>query len=174
MKEGFKISKWSKDHLEEQGYNNLSHVELSKHRLGIRFAYVSCGTLVALGLALKSQTILIIANGIAFLGMLPPYHPFDYLFNYGVRFLVGRPKLPARSNQGRFACAIATVMLGAINYFLYQGNFTAFYITGAALLTSAVLVGFFDFCIPSKTYNALFKQRSKQVTADSSTPAMKG
>jgi len=174
MSKDFLISKWSKDHLEEQGLSNLTHEELSKHRLGLRFAYILCGSLVAIGLTMKSQPLLLIANGVALLGMLPPYHPFDYLFNYGIRFLVGRPKLPPRANQGRFACAMATVMLLAINYFLYQGYITAYYITGIALLASAIQVCFFDFCVPSKIYNVLLKQRSKQVTAGDSTPAMKG
>jgi hypothetical protein len=34
------------------------------------------------------------------------------------------------------------------------------YVVGAALLTSAFLVSVFDFCIPSKIYNALFERKS--------------
>ena len=165
MNDNFKISPWSHKLLEEQGFTGFTDTEISQHRFGIRFAYVICMTVVALGLIFKSQTILLIANGIAILGMLPPYHPLDYIYNYGVRFLVKRPKLPPRANQGRFACTIATLMLAAMNYYLYQGNITLVYIFGAGLLTSAFLVSFLDFCIPSKIYNALFR---KNVNTDKS------
>lgn len=155
------ISSWSKERLEEQGFRGFADAELKKYRFGIRFAYIACLSLVVIGLVFKSQAFLLIANVIALLGILPPYHPIDYLYNYSVRFLVGRPKLPPRANQSRFACAMATIMLGVINYYFYQGNFTVVYIVGAALLTSAFLVSFLDLCIPSKIYNALFERRTK-------------
>ncbi len=155
-----KISSWSKNRLEEQGFRGFSEAELSQHRLGIRFAYITCMSLVVVGIAFKNQPFLLIANAIALFGILPPYHPIDYLYNYVVRHLVGRPKLPPRANQGRFACAMATAMLGVINYYFILDNFTVVYIVGAALLFSAFLVSFVDLCIPSKIYNALFERRS--------------
>jgi hypothetical protein len=154
------IASWSTRRLEEQGLRGFTDAQLHQHRFGSRFAYFTCMTLVIIGLAFKSQTFLLIANGVAFLGMLPPYHPIDYLFNYGIRHLIGRPKLPPRPNQARFACVMATVMLAVINYYFYLGNFTVVYIVGAALLFSAFLVTFTDLCIPSKIYNALFERSS--------------
>ncbi len=146
--------------LVEQGFYGFSDVELGNHRFGIRFAYFICMSVVMTGLFLKNQQILLLANIIALLGILPPYHPIDYLYNYAFRHLIGRPKLPHRSNQGRFACSMATVMLATMNYYAYQGNFTVVYIVGSGLLTSAFLVTFLDLCIPSKIYNALFIRRS--------------
>lgn len=161
MNDQSKISQWSKKRLHEQGFDNLSDHELALHRFGIRFAYVICMSLVAAGLIFSSQTLLIIANIVALLGVLPPYHPVDYFYNYGFRFLMGRPKLPPRSNQGRFACYLATSMLLVMNYYSYTRNFTVVYIVGAMLLTSAFLVSFLDLCIPSKVYNALFAKKKQ-------------
>ena len=131
--------------------------------LGIRFAYLVCMSLVAAGLAFSSQTLLLIANGIALLGVLPPRHPVDYFYNYIFRLFMGRPKIPPRANQGRFACYLATSMLLVMNYYFYTGNFIVVYIFGAMLLGSAFLVSFFDLCIPSKIYNAVFVKEKKQM-----------
>lgn len=166
MSEKDRLSLTSRRRLEEQGYSGFTEYELARHRFGIRFAYFICMSVVVLGLALKSQPVLILANAIALLGMLPPYHPLDYIYNYGIRHLLGRPKLPPRANQGRFACFLATIMLGIMNYFAYAGNFTAVIVVGAALLTPAFLVTFLDLCIPSKIYNALFVRKSRSVQGE--------
>ena len=74
---------------------------------------------------------------------------------------MNRPKLPPRTNQGRFACAIATVWLAATIYFFAQGWTTAGTAMGVALLVPAGLVGFFDVCLPSMLYNAVVYGRLK-------------
>lgn len=158
MNNEMKISSRSQKRLEEQGFCGFTNAELGQHRFGIRFAYFICMSLVIIGLVLKNQQFLLIANIVALLGILPPYHPVDYLYNYVIRHLMGRPKLPPRSDQGRFACLMATIMLGTMNYYAYQNNFTVVYIVGAMLLVSAFLVTFTDYCIPSKIYNALFRR----------------
>lgn len=160
MNNEMEISSRSQKRLEEQGFYGFTNADLGQHRFGIRFAYFICMSLVIIGLVLKNQQFLLIANIVALLGIFPPYHPVDYLFNYGIRHLMGRPKLPPRSNQGRFACLMATVMLGIMNYYAYQNNFTVVYIVGTMLLASAFLVTFTDLCIPSKIYNALFRRGS--------------
>lgn len=169
MSDYVKISSWSKRRLEEQGYRSFTADELLQYRFAIRFAYVTCMSMVIIGLVFKSQLFLLIANGIAILGMLPPNHPIDYLYNYGVRYLIGRPKLPPRPTQSRFACAMATIMLAVINYFFTLGNFTVVYVVGAVLLSSAFMVSFIDLCIPSKIYNALF-----DLGAEQSSPGKRG
>jgi hypothetical protein len=152
------LSSKSRARLEEQGFRGFADSELGQHRLGIRFAYFICMTIVILGLVLRNQPLLLLANVIALLGVLPPYHPLDYLYNYLVRHLMNRPKLPPRANQGRFACALATAMLAIINYYVYVGSYLVAYTVGGALLITAFLVTFLDLCIPSKIYNALFKR----------------
>lgn len=167
MANEMKISSISRKRLGEQGYRGFDDSDLSRHRLGIRFAYFACMSVVVAGLVFGSQPLLLLANAIAFLGIFPPYHPIDYLYNYGIRHFLSRPKLPPRANQSRFACFMATVMLAIINYFLYLGNFTVVYIVGAMLLTSAFLVTFLDICIPSKIYNALFERRAEDMQNES-------
>lgn len=156
------ISPTRKGRLEEQGYCGYTDYELTQYKFGIRFAYYVCGSIVALGLLLANLKIMAVAVAIAFLGSFPPYHPLDYLYNYGVRFLFGKPRIPPRSNQGRFACAIATVMNGGIISLFYYGQNLWAYAVGAILISSAVLVSTMDICIPSIIYNYLFKKKHEQ------------
>jgi hypothetical protein len=146
--------------LESQGYIGFSDSELNDFKYGIRFAYYMCVFLVILGLLLMNLWILGAAMLIAFVGAFPPNHPFDYLYNYVIRHWIGKPKMPHRSNQGRFACGIATVWLGATIYLFYTGNNTWGYILGISLVCVGGLVATIDFCIPSIIYNFLFKRKA--------------
>jgi hypothetical protein len=151
--------------LEEQGFRGFSDAELDSHKFGIRFAYYLCGSLVLTGLVFQSVPLLSVMLGIAILGILPPYHPFDYLFNGVVRHLVGKPKLVPRAAQARFACVNATLMLGGIVYCFSTGRDTIAYVLGGILLVSTTLVSTMDICIPSKIYNALCERDSSPTPA---------
>ena len=142
--------------LEAQGYHGLTDTELNDFKVGIRLAYYLCGSLVILGLLLTNLKILGIAMVIALLGILPPYHPFDYFYNYLFRHLIHKPKMPPRSNQGRFACGIASIWLSGVIYLFYIGQAVWGYIAGGTLVFVATLVSTLDLCIPSIIYNYLF------------------
>ena len=154
------ISSATRSRLEVQGYKGFTDRELLDFRFGIRFAYYSCGALVLTGLALSNVIILTVALAVAFFGTLPPYHPFDYLYNYGVRRLLNKPKIPPRSNQGRFACGIATVWLAGVILLMNAELYVWAYLAGGILLCIAALVSMTDICIPSIMYNFLFKRRA--------------
>lgn len=158
-----KISAVRRKRFEQQGFINFSDQELYDYKFGIRFPYILCSTLVTVGLVLTSIPILAIAFIFAFFGMFPPYHPFDYLYNYGVRKILNKPKTPHRANQGRFACMLATPWIGAVIYLFKKELFLEGYIVGGLLLCSAFLVSYVDICIPSMIYNAIFKIKQKAV-----------
>jgi rhodanese-related sulfurtransferase len=146
--------------IKEQGYDKgFTDEEISIHAVGNRFAYQMCMLLFATGLILTSVPILTVAAIIALLAVILPYHPFDYLYNYIVRYWINRPQLPHRTNQARFACGIASVWLGVIVYLFYNYHFVWGYILGGILLIIALLVSIADFCIPSLIYNKLFRKK---------------
>lgn len=152
------ISPVSKMRLQIQGYQGYSDRELNDYKFGIRFAYALCTTLVGLWFILNNITPLIIAAVIALIGIFPPYHPFDYLYNYAIRHLFKKPKMPPRTKQGRFACSVAFVWLAITSYLLYNDHFIAGYIMGGLLLAVAIQVSVLDICIPSMVYNFLFRK----------------
>jgi hypothetical protein len=150
------LSSVTRKRLEAQGYLGFTDAQLNDFKFGIRFAYYLCGLLVLTGLIFSSVAILMTAMVIAFLAMMPPHHPFDYLYNYVVRKILRKPKLPPRTNQGRFSCGIATIWVGGI-IFLLKNNFEMWgYFAGGVLLSVAALVSIFDICLPSIIYNFLF------------------
>ena len=79
------IKPQTRKRFEIQGCRGYSDSELHNFKFGIRFAYYLCGSLVILGLLLTNLEILGAAMIIAFAGSFPPYHPFDYLYNYVIR-----------------------------------------------------------------------------------------
>lgn len=115
---------------------------------------------MAFGVFFQSISILAIAAIIAFAGAFPPYHPFDYLYNYGVRHLLGKPKIPPRTKQGRFACGIASVWLATTIYLFYNDYAVAGNILAITLFSVGALVSTTDICIPSIIYNSIFKKPS--------------
>jgi hypothetical protein len=67
--------------------------------------------------------------------------------------------MPARTNQGRFACGIASVWLVVTIYLLYNGYQIAGNIFGVSLIAVGALVTTTDICIPSMIYNAIFLKK---------------
>ncbi len=54
-------------------------------------------------------------------GGLLPGHPFDLLYTYGLRLLVGGPPLPRYPLPRRFACLLATFMLSGAAWSFQTG-----------------------------------------------------
>ena len=150
------VSATCRRRLEIQGYLNFTDSELSEHRFGIRFAYWICTLLAFLGVVTANLWILWGVALLALFATLPPYHPIDYLYNYGFRHILGKSKLPPRSRQGRFACGIAVVWLAATIYFITNGQMVIAYAFGFTLIVVGILVSLVDICIPSMLYNFLF------------------
>jgi hypothetical protein len=159
--DGTAISSFCRTNLEIQGISGFSDEELLVHRPGFRFAYQLCFAITLLGTVLQSIPLLAIAATAAFLAVFPPNHPFDYLYNVTLGRLMRRPRVPARTVQGRFACAIATLWLSATIYFFTMGWTTAGTVMCVGLLIPAGLVGFFDVCLPSMLYNAVVYRQLK-------------
>ena len=142
--------------LDVQGFNDVDDETLAEVAPWYRLAFGLCASLAGIGTALASPTILWALTPIAALGALFPVHPFDLIYNHGVRYLRSTGPLPKRAAQGRFACAIATVWLIATALAFQSGEFNLGYVLGAALTSVGMLVGTTDICIPSMIYNALF------------------
>ena len=151
------LAKFNPYRLKVQGYCNRTDSDLSKLAFGNRFAFIICSSVMAIGIVTANIPILSVLMCIAFLGIVLPYHPFDYIYNHIIRKANGMPKLPPRSKQLKFACMIATLGLSAIIYLFYSGLFITGYILGGLLFSVAFLVSTTDICIPSIIYNFLFR-----------------
>ena len=121
----------------------------------LRMTPALCATFAAVGTAMASPVILYALAGTALLGALFPFHPFDLIYNFGVRFLVGNRPLPPNGAPRRFACGIAAIWLITTASLFATGQLTAGYVLGVLFVAVAGLVSTTDICIPSMIYALL-------------------
>jgi hypothetical protein len=144
------------DRLDAQGYVNVDRPTMREVEPWLRWSPALCATVMAIGTALASPWILWGLVPFAALGALFPRHPFDYIYNYGVRRLTGTRPLPPHGAPRRFACAIASVWLIATGAAFAADAAILGYVLGGLLTGVAALVGTTHFCIPSLVYALLF------------------
>lgn len=152
--------------LEAQGFRGLDDATLEELAPWLRWSPVLCTVFMAIGVAMMSPAVLWSLAGIALLGTLLPFHPFDLLYNYGVRYLTGTRPLPHQGPQRRFVCGLATVWLIATGCAFHVGFPTVGFALGIPLILVAALVSVTHFCIPSQIYNTIFDRRERTGIAE--------
>ena len=153
------ISATTRNRLDAQGMCDIPDAEIAAVIPWNRMAFFLCGVIAGVGTALASPTILFALVLIAFLGVLLPVHPFDLIYNLGIRHLRKTGPLPKRAAQVRFACGVGGAWLIATGLLFQNGSMTAGYILGGVLVFMTMLVSFFNICIASYIYNALFPKK---------------
>lgn len=147
------ISRKRIERIRAQGYQNYTPFEISRMAFGNRFAYILCTVISAYGIITFSAPTVFLMFIVAFLGVVLPYHPFDYIYNHILSSKLKKPKIPERSPQLKFACTMASIFL-ALTAFLYHIEYnTIGLVIGSTLLVIAFLVSTLDYCIPSIIYN---------------------
>jgi hypothetical protein len=99
------------NNIQAQGFCGLDDETCSQINYPLRLSPAICMVWAAIGTALASPTILWALAPFAALGAILPGHPFDVLYNHGLRHLLGTPVLPRYVARRRFACALATTMI---------------------------------------------------------------
>jgi hypothetical protein len=158
MKTPVNISATTYKRLCIQGYGKYSQADLAALRFGIRLPYALCVVITAVGLLLVNIPILASLMFIAFLGVILPNHPIDYVYNFGLRQLLSRPQLPPRTAQIKFACGLATFWLAVTIILFWCRLILPGIAWGSVLIAIAGLVSTSDICIPSMIYNRLTEQ----------------
>jgi len=145
-----------KRRLEIQGFNEVNHRVLEETAPWLRFAFGLCTVLAAVGTILASPPFLVGLAVFSAWGAASPVHPFDYIYNYGIRRFTGTGPLPKRGAPGRFACGLGTVWLLVTAGTFYGGMMLIGYILGGLLVLVAGLVSTIHYCIPSLIYRTIF------------------
>lgn len=139
---------WMRRNLATQGYC-LSEQDSRAQWLGLRFAGGVCMSLVAVGLALGSPALIFTLSVLGLLASIGPYHPFDYVWNHGVRRLTNGLPVPPTARGRRFGFRVATVWLLAVGVLLAAGATTAGVAAGGLLLVVCAPFTLLNLCIPS-------------------------
>jgi len=158
------VSPTTRRRIEAQGYVGLSDSTLAEIGLWLRFSPAICMTWVAIATYNASATALLLLIPFAALGAIMPWHPFDLIYNHGIRHFLRTQILPRANAPRQFACGVATVWLGAVSWAFLTGATTLGYILGFSLAIAAAVPTFTDFCIPSFFYGLMF---GKPKAADS-------
>ncbi len=153
------ISPATRERLEAQGFACTDDPAFARVAPWLRFTPALCTILMGLGTVLASPVILGALVPISALGAVFPVHPFDLIYNHGIRRLTGTQPLPRNGAPRRFACGMAAVWLAATALAFGLGLTLLGYILGGALVAVAAVVSVSHFCVPSLVYGALFGRR---------------
>jgi len=146
--------------LEAQGFCGLNDETLAELAPWMRWTY-TLGTLVTLiGVVLASPGALWVLAAITSVGIFLPFHPFDLLYNYGMRYLTRTGPLPSSGPQRHFVFVVATVWLIATGWAFYVGADIVGITLGVLLLFVGGLASTTNFCIPSFIYNTVAGRRN--------------
>jgi hypothetical protein len=151
-----RLSPTLRHRLDIQGYACVDDATLAQTQIWLRLSPGLCATIAAIGTALASPAILWGLMIFAALGAVLPFHPFDLIYNLGIRHVTGTPELPRNGAPRRFACGMASVWLLATGGLFYADLDIAGYLLGGALFATAAIITVSHFCIPSLVYRALF------------------
>jgi uncharacterized protein DUF4395 len=153
---------WINQNLAVQGYC-LTAEESRALRVGLRFPTALCLALVVTGLALQSAALILALVPIGAIAGWTPRHPFDLLWNHGLRHLNGAPELPPNRTPRRHAFKLATVWLLAVGLLFAAGQATAALVLGIVLVGVCALVTITGFCIPSTLLGAWSRRRGSSL-----------
>jgi hypothetical protein len=142
--------------LEIQGFDAVDVLELAPVAPWLRLAFGLCGLLGCVGTLLASPTILLVLAVIAALAAASPVHPFDLIYNHGIRHFTGTGPLPKRGAPTRFGCGMGAVLVLVTAWAFSAGHQVAGYALGGALTFVVLLVSTTDICIPSLIYRSIF------------------
>ena len=123
--------------IQAQGFCGLDDATCRQINYPLRISPAICMAWAAIGTALASPTVLWALVPFAALGALLPSHPFDVIYNHGLRYLLKSPALPRYPVRRRFACLMATVMLVAAACGFQAGMTTVGYAVGWSLVAAA-------------------------------------
>jgi hypothetical protein len=150
------VSTTTRNRIEAQGYLGLSDDEMAEVGPWLRFAPAGCMVWIAIATFYQSEMAIIALAPIAALGAILRGHPFEVIYNHGIRHMTGTRHLPPAGKPRRFACAVATVWLIAASWAFYSGSVLLGQILGYSLAVAAAVPAFTDFCIPSFLFGLMF------------------
>ena len=110
-----------RERIEEQGFCGLDDGVISQINLPLRLAPFMCLLWTATGLVLGSPAVIAALVPFAVAGAILPGHPFDVVYNFGLRHLFDRPALPHYGKRRRLACVAASIALTASALSFFYG-----------------------------------------------------
>lgn len=157
--------------IEMQGFTGLDDRTIQQIDPWIRLAPALCMVWTGVGTAIGSAAVIAALVPFAVTGVVATRHPFDLIYERGLRPRLGTPSIPRYGTPRRFACLVASAWLVATAAAFHAGAMALGYVLGASLVAAAAVPTFSGFCVPSFIYG-LFVRRAPAPAAhhDGSRP----
>ena len=150
------ISTTARERIQAQGFCGLSDASYAQINYPLRLSPGIMMLWVAVGTVLASAKILWTLVPFTALGAILTGHPFDVLYNQGLRYLLGTQELPRYGLRRRLAFAVATTMTTLAAVAFQAGVPLVGYIVGGAIVASTFLQVFTGICGPAVLAGRLF------------------
>ena len=150
------ISATARERIQAQGFCGLSDATYAQINYPLRLSPTIMMVWVAVGTVLGSAQILWAVVPFTALGAILTGHPFDVLYNHGLRYLMGRQELPRYGTRRRFAFAVATTMTALAAWGFQAGVPPLGDIVGGAIVASTCLHVITGICGPAVLAGRLF------------------
>lgn len=157
------IGGWMRANLTTQGYC-FSDQQRRQLALGLRFSTGLCLSLVIVVLALESPVMIFVLCGVGAVASFAARHPFDYVWDHGLRHVLGVPAVPPNPPRRRDAFKVATVWLALVGPLFAVGAATIALVLGGMLVAACATVTATNLCLPSEAF-AWSERRSKRKEA---------
>lgn len=145
-----------RENIQAQGFCGLDDKTYMQINYPLRLSPALCMLWATVGTALASPMILWALAPFALLGAMLPGHPFDVLYNYGLRHLTGSPPLPRYGSRRRLACGFATVLIVMAAWGFQAGMPIAGQIAGWALVAGTFMNVTTGLCGPALIVRIFF------------------
>ncbi|MBE3067234.1 MAG: DUF4395 family protein [Chloroflexi bacterium] len=158
-----KLSAFSKNNLNKQGFGKLDDEAKSRYALPLRFTPAVGTTLIMIGLVLQSpiwlgSMALVTLSGALFpSGML-----IDLVYNLGVRHLFHAPPLPSTPKPRRFSYLLSTVLLAGSALSFFFGLSVLGFILGGMVVIGGTILTTSLWCLGSWYYRLIFRHAAKE------------
>jgi len=147
--------------LETQSFLNQSSQTLAELKHWWRFTPTLNWVMTLAGILLASPEILFVQAALMSLAVFLPSHPFDLLYNYGIRYLTGTAPLPKSGQRRRVMFTTACLLLSLLGVWFLLGYNMVAYIQGGMMTVLAGLLVIFNLCLLSEVLVKFFGMPTK-------------
>ena len=152
-----RLSAFTKDNLNKQGFGNLDDEAKSRAAWPLRFTPAVAVTLIVVGLALQSPIWLGSMSLVALSGaLLPRAMLLDLVYNFGIRHLFRAPPLPPTPKPRQFSYLLSTVFLAGSALSFFYGLPVLGFILGGMVVIGATILTTTLWCLGSWYYRLFF------------------
>ncbi len=156
-----KLSAFTKNNLDKQGFGSLDDEAKARSALPLRFTPGVGTTLIVIGLVLQSPIWLGVMAVIALSGALLPRGMFiDLIYNLGLRHLFRLPPLPPTPTPRRFSYLLSTVLLTGSALSFYFGQSVLGLILGGTVVIGGTILTTTLWCLGSWYYRLIFGKKA--------------